>query len=111
MRVRDFECRDWCQAKELLRGRRSKVVCNNTVLEQSGPMIYLKLHGTPIVVFRLGFPTIYFDGGWRTYTTKQRLNRCLPSPWRLHQEKGEWRLRNYRTGDVKAWENGITMCP
>ncbi len=57
------------------------------------------MHNTAVVVF-------YDDGriklnteGWRTVTTKDRLNRCLPYPWRVASDarKGGWGL--YENGE------------
>ena len=98
MRTRDFECRSWEQADKLLGKRNSRTVCNNTRLVRQWPFIMVKLHGNVIAEFHhRGSPT-FSDGGWRTVTTKQRLNRCLPIPWQVYQEKFEWTLRTYRTG-------------
>jgi len=109
MRVRDFECRNYEEAERLLGKRSRRVVCNNTVLERVGPRIFVELHGHAIVAFELGYPTLYSHCGWPTVTTKQRLNRCLPDPWRVCQENWEWKLYNYETGETAPWVNGPAL--
>jgi len=72
---------------------------HNTHAANAGPYVAIVLHNTAVVVF-------YDDGriklnteGWRTVTTKDRLNRCLPYPWRVASDarKGGWGL--YENGE------------
>lgn len=55
------------------------------------PMAYIQYHNTSIVEWT---PTrIHFtNGGYKTQTTKSRLNDYLPSGYRIRQVKGEWVL-------------------
>ncbi len=96
MNVRDFECRSYEQAMELLGGKIDRKVCNNTALEYREDRVFVFLHGHAVVnFFRDGRITIA-SCGYRTVTTKDRINRCLPYPWQVRQIKDEWWLWNNR---------------
>ena len=82
------------QAVELLssprlRDDRIRKIGNNTYLVRRGPSaIAIRLHATDVV-------TIYSDGtyalnsnGWRTPTTKERINKY--GPVRVYQKKRKW---------------------
>jgi hypothetical protein len=76
-------------------GKRRKLA-NNTYLEWRGSVddpnsnIAIKLHNTDIVTLHPDGSMVLNSGGWRTVTTKERINRYLPHNWRLFQEKGIW---------------------
>lgn len=60
--------------------------------------------------------TFYEDGritlnadGWRSATTKKRLNTYLPSHWMIYQEKGNWYLRDCRHGIDYYYEDGTII--
>ncbi len=94
MNVKDFECRSYERAVELLGGKDRRTVCNNTVLYPSGveQRVDVSLHWHVIV-------SHYEDGrvelnscGYQTATTKDRINRCLPGGWILCQRNRKWHL-------------------
>ncbi len=94
MLVRDFECRSWTRAAELLAGNARRTVCGNTVLRQGEAGISVLLHDNPIILFRIDGRMTIDSCGYRTNTTKDRLNRCLPDGWRVAQRAGSWFLWN-----------------
>lgn len=74
----------------MARGRNGmKKLGNNTYLEEIVPGTFgVRLHGTYVVrIHRDGTYTLN-SGGWRTVTTKQRINEY--SPAKLFQEKHVW---------------------
>lgn len=80
-----------------LKGKTSRKIGNNTYMSLEEGIIRIRLHGTDVV-------TIYRDnsinlnsGGWRTVTTKDRMNKYLSPPWRVVQEKFEWYVWNWET--------------
>jgi len=94
MNVRDFECRSYEQAMTLLRGKHRRAVCYNTELLDNGTTVEVQLYGRTIVeLFKEGKVTIN-SCGYRTKTTKDRINRCLPGPWILCQYERVWNLWN-----------------
>lgn len=103
MNVREFECRSYERAMELLGGKDKRTVCHNTLLHLNAsiPGVTLCLHGHQIVHFRTDGPIMVDSRGYRTNTTKDRINRCLPDPWRLAQRNRTWHL--WRSTHV-AWD-------
>ena len=76
------------QAREKLGNRISRKVANNTYLVDFGEYIGLRLHGTIIVSYHPD-RTKVFTGGWRTVTTKARINDYLPAGG-IFQKAGVW---------------------
>lgn len=70
----------------------------NTMLERierssrSMPAIGVRYHATTIVTFYENGVTEITSGGYRTSSTKERLNRYLPSGWRIFQKDYMWML-------------------
>jgi hypothetical protein len=89
MKVRDFEIRSYEDAQRLPGGQLSRRVCNNTTLRRHGENVCVRLHGHDIVQWT---PTsiCLWSGGWRSVTTKDRINRCIPTRFHLYQHKGTW---------------------
>lgn len=87
------------QADELLKGRcsQSKKIANNTYLKRDGENIVIRLHETNIITFQPDEKIVVSSGGWRTVTTKDRLNKYLPAGLGIAQERGIWYW--HRTGD------------
>ena len=80
---------------------------NNTRVQRRGDKIAIKYHDTDIMLFSEN--VIIMDcEGWRTSTTKMRLNDNLPSPWYVYQEKNQWYL-NYANKDTFVFEDGIMI--
>lgn len=49
----------------------------------------IRYHRTDIIVKKDG-RTVLHSGGWRTLTTKERLNEYLPREYGVFSYKGEW---------------------
>ena len=88
----------------------SKVVANNTVeyIKENGDKV-IRLHQTDIVTFKKSGAIILNSGGWQTVTTKERINRYLPSPWVLYQTKNIWYLCQGYNGPRYVFQDGITL--
>src|SRR5258706_10774935 len=64
-------------------------VANNTYMETAdNGDISFRLHSTDVVVRHADGSATLNSGGWRTVTTKERLNRYAPC--RVYQEKFAW---------------------
>jgi hypothetical protein len=73
--------------------KNSKFVANNTLrIEYNDGTIAIRLHNTDIITY-CGNEIILNSGGWRTQTTKDRINSFCP-PAHISQVKGLWYLRN-----------------
>lgn len=67
------------------RCRESRKVGNNTYLRRRGDAIAVRLHSTDVLTFAADGSVTLDSGGWRTVTTKERMNRFLRGP-RVYQE-------------------------
>jgi len=93
--------------KEIMEGieaTSSKLVANNTVeyTKPDGTRV-IRFHHTDILEFPKGGQVIFNSGGWKTPTTKDRMNR-LQSYATIIQEKGLW----YLTTDRNPCQNKDT---
>lgn len=77
------------------------IIANNTIeyTRANGDKV-IRLHQTDIMTITPRGKISLNTGGWQTVTTKERLNRYLPSGFRINQEKGIWYLNEipYRDG-------------
>lgn len=84
------------EAVSMVRGktnRKERKIGNNTYayIEYDGS-VSIALHGTVVVrLFENGLVRLN-SGGWRTHTTKKRINKY--SPVRVYQKNYEWFLRD-----------------
>lgn len=76
-------------AKTLLGTSQEKKLQNNTYLKRVGPRKFgVFLHGTCVVTVSHTHTYTVNSGGYRTSTTKQRINEY--SPARVFQKEGKW---------------------
>lgn len=68
-----------------------KFVMRNTVkwTDSDGATRY-RLHHTDVVTIRANGDVVLDSGGWKTPTTKERINACVPGLIRVFQNKGLW---------------------
>lgn len=81
----------YTNADAMLQGRCKdrRKVANNTYLERrDNNKIALRLHNTDILIFEPSGVIEYQTGGWKTPTTKQRLNEF--GPLRIWSDRGVW---------------------
>ena len=86
---------DYKEAKEILDAKHgdknSKKIANNTYLKRyDNGNIAVRLHKTDIILFKPNGAIELNSGGWKTVTTKARMNEFLPQQYGIHQEKGVW---------------------
>ena len=105
----------YADALAKLNGRKSRKIANNTYLrkEESGNIV-VRLHSTDIITFTPDDLVTLNSGGWKTVTTKARMNEF--SPFQIAQEKGVWVVANPKPKpNTSAWDSpllyadGITM--
>jgi len=90
-----------------LGSRRARTIAHNTTAERDGRDIIVRLHGNAIA--RLCPRSVSVsDAGWRTSTTKDRLNRILaPYGARIAQHEYQW---YYESGRTRApWTGDATV--
>lgn len=94
---------NYATAKELLKNRDGKKLENNTYLSKGEENIYIRLHDTNIITFLPNGRTILNSGGYKTATTKDRMNKYLPHPFQIYREQNEWYL--YGKTSVSFWND------
>jgi hypothetical protein len=101
---------DYEKAESTLGKRQRRKLANHTYLERRGEhTITIKLHATDIITF---YPDkVRLDsGGWRTPTTKDRLNHFLPSDYRIICDRSIWHL--YKGSEkVALFRDGLEFDP
>ena len=73
------------------RNRGQRKVGNNTYAYiQADGSVAIELHGTNVVVIYPDDSVMLNSGGWRTHTTKKRINQY--SPFKVYQKNYQWYL-------------------
>jgi hypothetical protein len=84
----------YAEVVQMVRGktnRKERKVGNNTYAEiEYDDSVSIRLHGTAVVRFYPNGTVKLNSGGWRTHTTKKRINQY--SPVYVYQKKYEWYL-------------------
>jgi hypothetical protein len=82
------------RAEELLGNRNKKKIANNTYLIRlDTDTIGIRLHSTDIVTILRDGKYVLNSGGYRTRTTKDRMNQYIPGM--ISQRKNVWYIRQY----------------
>ena len=80
------------EALTVLRGKQknkqSRKIANNTYLIKGDGKISVRLHSTDIITFWHTGNIVLNSGGWKTVTTKARINEF--SPFSIYQENSIW---------------------
>ena len=102
------------EANEKLVGRNkeSKKIDNNTYLQRRGEDIAVKLHKTDIITFKADGDIVLNTEGWITVTTKDRLNKFLPTGYFISQNNKIWYLNkdnSLKGFETFAYADGITI--
>ncbi len=101
---------EYKKAVEMARSARSaadgKPVANNTRLVMRGDSVALRLHSTDIVLFKPRGAVVLNSGGWKTVTTKARMNEFAARVW---SERGTWHASVY--GKSAPFADGMTFYP
>ena len=99
------------EASDLLGNADSRNIANNTRLHRlSDNIIGLELHDTTVVEVESALNSLTFStGGWRSVTTKQRINACLGVRGSVYSEKRVWFYRSAVTGQTIEFEEGLMV--
>jgi len=102
------------QLARILAGRNRRKIRPNTYLVADidlvgDPIISVIFHATTIVKAHADGRIWLNSGGWRTVTTKDRLNHVLPAWLRVHQTNYAWFISNRVTGDEIPFEDRMTL--
>jgi hypothetical protein len=105
--------RTYAQAVEALAGRDSVKLGNNTLLEKRGYVqndsvhIAVRLHSTDIVCFFPDGRVTLHSGGYRTMTTKERLNQFIVST--VYQKNYNWFVYRASDGSTVEFTEGMNV--
>jgi hypothetical protein len=92
--------------RAFLGARDARKLAHNTWIERDGDDVAVRLHATRILTFHADGSFTVNSGGWRTVTTKQRLNALMPAGYRVFSERYAWKLST--PGGVYDFEDGDT---
>lgn len=95
------------ELQQFLDRRYARKVCHNTVAEDGGDCIVVTLHGHPILRFYPGNWVSIHSCGYRTRTTKQRINSMLVGRFRIVQRQKCWYL--WDNGNLQPYTEGMGL--
>lgn len=95
---------------KLLDGKPERTIANNTTILNTFGTVSVYLYGNYIAKFYVdsdGIEKVFVtDGGWRSVTTKQRLDQLLwYTDWTITQANFTWYACNVNTGDMVPFRN------
>lgn len=93
------------RAAEILAGRDKVKLGNNTWLETFHLGIAVRLHNTRIVVFYEDGRILLHTGGYRTVTTKDRINQFITG--RVYQKAHQWFYVGHTSEGAIDWANPV----
>ena len=101
----------YAQAEKLLDTARDKArgkpIDNNTRIMARPDGYAIQLHATDVLLIRPDDSVTYDTGGWRTVTTKERMNNYGPAF--IWSNRGEWRASV--AGKEYGYAEGLTVRP
>lgn len=98
------------EALEKLGKRETRKLENNTYLQRRGDNLVVMLHSTDVVTYQADGRVILDSGGWRTPTTKDRINTYAPI--NLWQDKGQWFIGpNWNRVNTAIFQDGMIINP
>ncbi len=98
---------DLASALAFLGNRAARKLANNTIAERSQDSVGIRLHGTIIVRFHRDAVELN-SGGYRTVTTKSRMNSLL-NRYAVYQRRGDWFVMDRSTGTDYPFDDGMSL--
>jgi hypothetical protein len=80
---------------------------NTCIVEHTNGAVEVILYETPVLIFDFDNVVALDSGGWRTPTTKARMNEFLPSGFSIYQDRNEWYLQGEK--DVYNFADGMII--
>lgn len=100
--------KSYSTADKALGKNKTKVIGNNTELvEDPSGSISVELHGHRVLTFRRNNDIVLDSAGWKTSTTKDRLNRYTPNSVSIHQRDGVWYVKV--NGKEQEFRDGMVI--
>lgn len=86
-------------------------IAHNTIARFENDNIVIRFHDIDIGVYDRNGDIKIFTGGWKTFTTKERLNDLIPNPYRIYQDHGVWYIWDYKSQNTYVYQDGIVFKP
>jgi hypothetical protein len=83
----------------------------NTWIEKRGDDVAVRLHNTDIVRISPDGTIILNSGGWRTTTTKDRINYHMMDHFYIYQEKSVWYVISKQTEQKVVYQDHMVILP
>ena len=97
---------NYSEAVAALNGRESKKIGNNTYMKRrEGGAVACMLHSTDVITWKPDGSIVYNSGGWRTVTTKARMNEYGPEG--ISQKAGVWYIGGMVYADGCIYRDGV----
>ena len=93
------------------RSKAERKVENNTIVRFDRDHIIVRLHDTDIAVLFPDRTIILSSGGYKTHTTKDRLDKIVPDGFRVYQKLGLWFIWQYKTDKTYPFCDDIMILP
>lgn len=95
----------------ILGSRDEKKIRYKTWAVREGSSVGIRHHNTTVILYDED-GTITMDcAGWRSHTTKERLNNWLPPGWGIYQKNHVWYLHNNQGPNKWTYKDGIQITP
>jgi hypothetical protein len=91
------------------RNRDSRPIGNNTRVERRGENIAIRLHGTDVLTYHPDGGIELNTNGWRTSTTKSRINEYVGPCCRVFQRDHVWYVHDYDYGTDEEFFDGMVV--
>lgn len=97
------------EARHRLLNKERVKIANNTYLSMDGNNCVITLHATPIVTILPDNSYVLNSGGWRTATTKNRINHCLYREVEIYQKDFVWWVESKEYPEVRPFRDGMII--
>lgn len=103
----------YSQALEMMKGKDSKSIpsIRSTSLNRIGEnKIAMYYHDTPVAIYHQNGNIELFSGGYKTRTTKERMNQALRhKSVKVYQYKYEWYLHSFDGNVIQPFSDGMII--
>lgn len=106
--VRKININNWFAAQTFMGGKTDKILCNNTRMQEIDGNFHVFYHGHDIAKFTPNHVVVN-SCGYRTYTTKERLNQLIPSRFTLYQKNFVWYVWDRENDTTFNFQDGMVF--
>ncbi len=108
MKVRDIDLRSYFAVQSYLNGKFVRKIAHNTYAVERDGHYEITYHGHTIARFYPTHVTVN-SCGYKTVTTKQRLNCLIPSQFGIYQENYEWYVWDRKNDSKFTFHDGMVF--